>query len=157
MEEILSYRVKLLDCLRHQPSDLAKTIKAIPETQWKLWQDAEGRTIHQIVAHMRDLEVLAFLPRFRRILTEENPLLEPFNSHTWSAADYQPAEPMATLLADFTRARAEVLQLIQPLTPEDWSRTGFHPPSGRRTAQWWAERIYIHAQDHLNQMRRAAS
>jgi len=156
MEEILGYRVTLLDRLRHQPLELAETLNAIPEAEWKLRQDAAGRNIHQIVAHMRDLEVLAFLPRFRRILAEENPLLEPFNSHTWSAADYQPAEPMAKILADFDRARAEVLQLAQRLTPDDWSRTGFHPPSGRRTAQWWAERIYVHVQDHLNKIRRAS-
>ena len=154
MEEILGYRVKLLERLRDQPLELAQTINAIPEAEWQRRQDATGRNIHQVVAHMRDLEVQAFLPRFRRILMEENPFLKPFSTHTWSADDHQPAEPMAKMLADFTRAREEVLQLTRPLVPADWSRTGFHPPSGRRTAQWWAERIYVHAQDHLNGIRR---
>lgn len=155
MEEILSYRVKLLDCLKDQPSELTETINAIPEAEWKLRQDATGRNIHQIVAHIRDVEVLAFVPRFQLFLTEAQPFFEPFSSHTWSAADYEPAEPMAKLLAHFSRARAEVWELMQPMTPEDWSRIALHPPSGRRTAQWWAERMYVHAQDHLIEIRRA--
>jgi hypothetical protein len=155
MEEILGYRVKLLERLKDQPSELQEAINAIPESEWKLRQDAAGRTIHQIVAHIRDVEVLAFLPRFQRFLTEEQPFFEPFSSHTWSAADYQAAEPMTKMLADFAQARAKVWELMRPLTPEDWSRLAVHPPSGRRTAQWWAERIYVHAQDHLKEIRRA--
>ena len=156
MEEILGYRLKLLERLKDQPSELLGTINTIPEAEWKLRQDATGRSIHQIVAHIRDVEVVAFLPRFQLFLSEEQPFFEPFSSHTWSAADYQPAEPMAKMLADFAHARAEVWELMQPLTPEDWSRLAFHPPSGRRTAQWWAERIYVHAQDHLKEIRHAA-
>jgi len=155
MEKILGYRVKLLDRLKDQPAELEATINAIPEPEWQLRQDATGRTIHQIVAHIRDVEVLAFVPRFQLFLTEAQPFFEPFSSHTWSAADYQPAEPMAKMLAEFAQARAKVWELMQPLTPQDWSRTALHPPSGRRTAQWWAERIYVHAQDHLNEIRRA--
>jgi hypothetical protein len=33
---------------------------------------------------VRDLEALAFLPRLRRILTEDGPRLEAFPSHHWS-------------------------------------------------------------------------
>jgi hypothetical protein len=95
------------------------------------------------------VERLAFLPRLRRILTEERPLLEPYPSHDWSDGDYRPGEPMTHILAGWSETRAEVLDLLPAAAAAAWSRIGFHPPSGQRTLQCWAERIYDHARQHL--------
>jgi hypothetical protein len=155
MKQLTEYRVRLLDILSRQPAELAETIAAIPSGEWSVRRTRDGSTVHQIAAHVRDLEVRAFLPRFRRILTETDPVLEMFPSHRWAADDYAPDELMTEILADFARAREEALILMRPLAPADWSRAGFHPPSGRRTALWWAERMYSHAQGHLDEIRRA--
>jgi hypothetical protein len=155
MKQIAEYRVRLLEVLSRQPAEFAEVIAAIPAAQWSVRRTSDGSTAHQIAAHVRDLEVRAFVPRLRRILTEADPVLEMFPSHRWTAHDYRPEELMTGILADFARAREEVLILMRPLTPDEWSNTGFHPPSGRRTALWWAERMYAHAQEHLGEIRRS--
>jgi len=148
-DHLYEYRALLLAKLESQPAEVAAMVAAIPEQDWHHPREAEGRSLHRILAHVRDVETLAFLPRVRLILAEERPVLSPFPSHDWSDGDYQPAEPMASLLAGWSQTRAEVVDLLPPPASLAWSRTGFHAPSGQRTLQWWAERIYGHAREHL--------
>ena len=124
-------------------------LAGFPEREWFRPRGAEGRSLHHLTAHVRDVEQMAFLPRLRRILSQDHPVLEPFPSHDWSDADYQPAEPLTRILADWSQARSEVLDLLPAPDHGDWSLTGFHPPSGQRTLQWWAERTYNHVRQHL--------
>ncbi len=157
MDELRDYRARLLERLQAQPQELAAAIAAVPAGEWHTRRDSSGVSVHQQAVHLRDLEAHAFLVRLRRVLTEENPTIDPYTSHRWSDAEYRPGEPMETILHEFAAAREEALNLLRGLPPEGWSRSGFHPPSGQRTAQWWAERMYGHAQEHLLEIGAAAT
>ncbi len=149
LDQLFDYRARLLARLDSQPAESASRLAAIPEPEWYRPRGQEGRSLHQILAHVRDVETLAFLPRIRSVLREARPMLPAFPAHDWSDADYRPGEPLTDILAGWSQARTEMVDLLpQPDSP-DWSRTGFHPPSGERTLQWWAERTYGHARDHL--------
>jgi hypothetical protein len=148
--QLEDYRRRFLDRLEQQPGIFLALVVGLPEPEWHLRRIADGLTLHQLLAHIRDAEALAYWPRLQRILTEAEPHLDPFPKHRWSLDEqYRRGEPLADVLGAFTRTRAEVVALLKPLTPADWSRLGFHPPSGPRTLQWWAERLYTHAQNHL--------
>lgn len=150
---LAEYRVLLLRRLEGQPADVAALIAAAPEAEWRRRQTADGANLSQLLVHVRDAERLAYWPRIQRILAEDAPLLDQFPHHRWSLETARPAEPLAEVAADFTRTRAEVTQRLQALPPEAWSRSGFHPPSGPRTLQWWVERLYTHARNHLTEWR----
>lgn len=153
MEELVDYRARLMERLLEQLNELRTAIDAIPASEWHTRRTPDGSTIHQHAAHVRDLEVQAFAPRFQRVVTEDNPALEPYTSHHFSDASYQPDEPMVKILAEFAAAREAAVSQMRALRAEDWSRAGFHPPSGQRTAQWWAERMYGHVREHLEEVR----
>jgi len=154
-DQLLDYRAVLVENFARQPAALAELAGSIPEAEWHVRRVAEGDTLHQAAAHLRDVETLAFLPRFRRLLMEDHPVLEPFASADWTAEKYQPEAPLAKVLDEFACAREAAASLMRSMTPEAWSRTAFHPPSGWRTAQWWVERIYRHAQGHIAEIRQA--
>jgi hypothetical protein len=149
LDQLLDYRARLLARLERQPAEIAAVLAAIPESQWYRPLSPGGRSIHRVMTHVRDVETQAFLPRLRRILNEERPVLSPFPSHDWSDGNYRPDEPLTDILAGWSQTRAEAVDLLPPPSSPAWSRTGFHPPSGQRTLQWWAERFYRHAHDHL--------
>lgn len=153
---VLEYRAALLAHLEQQPAELVAALAAFPAERWHDRRAADGRTVHLAAAHVRDLETLAYLPHIRRILTEDHPTLTTHAHHTWSAASYDPREPMTHIVAAWSQARAELLALLRPLPAAGWGRVGFHPPSGNRTAQWWAERAYGHVRGHLAVLRQAA-
>ncbi|MGQ0602559.1 MAG: DinB family protein [Anaerolineales bacterium] len=153
MEQLREYRVILLNRLTQQPEEFAALLAALPEPEWHVRRNDDGTTLHQLAAHLRDAEVVAFLPRFYRILSEERPHLERFPHHRWSLENgYRRDEPLARILAEFRQHRAEAVARMRTLTADEWNRVGVHPPSGPRTAQWWAERIYTHVRNHLAEM-----
>ena len=154
-DHLLDYRAQLLARLERQPADMAQVLAAFPEADWHRPPVGLGRPVHQTLAHVRDLELLAFLPRLQRILNEDQPALEPFASHDWSLPDYVPDEALTGILAAWSQTRAEVLNLLPGPAASQWTRRGFHPPSGKRTLQWWTERVYTHAQAHLLELRAA--
>lgn len=149
MEQLHEYRARLLESLGQQPQQLADALAGVPEADWHRRRTPDGLTLHHLVSHLRDLEVLAHLPRLRRILAEDEPRLEAFPSHNWTDDDYDPTRPMTDILAEYALAREEALLLLRNLAPGDWSRLSFHPPSGRRTLQWWVERMWAHTYEHL--------
>ncbi|MCC7358764.1 MAG: DinB family protein [Anaerolineales bacterium] len=153
---VLEYRAELLARLEQQPAALAAALAPIPAARWRLAHTPDGRTVHLAVAHLRDLEALAYLPHVRQILAEDLPTLTAAWHHNWSAAGYDPAEPMTAILMTWSQARTELLACLRPLPPAGWGRLGFHPPSGKRTVQWWVERAYLHAQGHLVAIQQAA-
>ena len=155
VQGLFDYRARLIERFERLPTEFARAIAGIPEAEWWLRRAPDGRNVHAVMAHVRDLAVLAFLPRLRRILAETDPTLTAFASHRWSEADYDPTEPMEGLLADYARACDESIALMRGLTPAGWSRRGFHPPTGWRTAQWWVERALAHGLEHLPDMRAA--
>ena len=154
-DHLLDYRAELVARLERQPAEMAQVLAAIPEAYWHQRLAGLSRTVHRTLAHVRDLELLAFLPRIRRILEEDEPALAPFVSHDWSLRDYLPDEPLTAVLASWSQTRDEVMNLLPAPAASEWSRLGFHPPSGKRTLQWWAERIFTHAQAHMLELRGA--
>ncbi len=151
LNELHRYRTDLFHKMAQQPNALAEAVRRLPETTWETWRNLDGLTVHQLLAHLRDMEVLAIGPRVRRILAEETPYLEPFPSHLWSVTA-QPATPPEHLLTELAQARRMLLAEVTPLPAEAWNRTGFHPPSGTRTLQWWVERAYTHLHGHLQEL-----
>lgn len=147
MSELIEYRAELLKRLMAQPPLVVQTLGAI--TQRPQAPADTPNQLHFMVAHIRDLEGLAFLPRIRRILTEDRPELEAFASHRWSAASYDPTRPLPDLLREWQQLRADAVSVLQGLPAAAWSRLGFHPPSGWRTLQWWVERLYAHVREHV--------
>jgi DinB superfamily len=155
MPDMQEYRARMLERFEHLPGRFAFAIAAIPEAEWWLRRAADGRTVHSLMAHVRDVETQAYLPRLRRILSEDDPALPAMPSHRWSEADYDTTEPMEALLAQYAGAREEELNLLRGLSAAGWSRVGFHAPTGRRTLQWWVERSLAHGLEHLADIRAA--
>lgn len=155
--QLLEYRALLLRRLEHQAAEFSALAAALPEAEWHVRRAADGTALYPLLLHVRDAEGMAYWPRLQRILTEDGPHLDPFPHHRWSLEQPRPEETLAEVLTSFLQTRAEVLARLQRLDPAGWSRLGFHPPSGPRTTQWWVERLYTHARNHLVNLQAAAA
>lgn len=152
-EPLPEYRARLLNRLESVVPDIADSIAAISERRWHEPMLPGSRSPHAIAAHLRDVERQAYLIRLRRLLNEDSPEFESFDPLAWEAGNYDAAEPMTALLAGYAGLREIEMQLLRPLTPQDWARGGRHITFGIRRVQWWAERILAHAEDHLRELR----
>jgi hypothetical protein len=149
LEQLDGYRQALLQRLEQQPGDFARAIAVLPEDEWHIRTDGQGRSVHALASHVRDMELLAWLPRVIRILDEDEPVFPPDPFAHWDEARYDAGESMADMLTAWSQARAEMVHRLRGLPPAGWARLGFYSPVGRRTVQWWAERALAHARDHF--------
>jgi hypothetical protein len=151
-DPIRDYRTRLLERLEAVVPDLADAIAAIPESRWHTVGDKTIRSPHALLAHLRDVEREAYSIRLKQLLQEDSPLFEQWDSPHWETATYNPNEPVTQILAEYAGLREAELQLLRPLGSKEWSRTGRHALLGRRTLQWWAERILENAEGRLKEL-----
>jgi uncharacterized damage-inducible protein DinB len=147
-------RSRLLARYLQQADDLERLVKAIPETELHQPAPAGGWSLHQVLAHIRDVEVRAYHMRLERILRQDDPLFEDFDAEAWMEKHYRESEPVWTVVTSFNAARQRARMLTADMKPEDWERTGTHPETGPRSFEWWMIRSIDHAQEHLDEVER---
>ena len=98
MEELLEYRQRMINKIAKAPELIETAILRITDHTQPL--EAGGWNIHQVIAHMRDVNQHVYLPRLHRIIDEENPMFENFDGDAWMAEHYQPLEPIGKLSSE---------------------------------------------------------
>ncbi len=110
-------------------------------------------TIHQVVAHMRDVEQHAFLVRVQRITKEEHPAVQNFDQDEWwNQSHYSPSEPLKKIIADFRSSRRKMVALLRKTSDKDWKNWAVHSAYGKISLEWVAMHCYHHTLEHIAQM-----
>jgi hypothetical protein len=154
MEELLEYRQRMVKKIAKAPELVDAAILRIKHQTISL--ESDGWNIHQVVAHMRDVNKHVYLPRLHRIIDEEDPMFENFDGEAWMAEHYQPQEPIHKLAAEFGEQCRSSADWLNSLPHEAWNRPGRHPAFGKHSLQWWAERTLAHIDEHLAQLEQKA-
>lgn len=152
MDELWAYRERLLRCHAQQVVALRKAVRRFPARRWGLAGPDGGWSAQQVLAHVRDVEVQAYVPRVHRLLAEPDPLLADFDAEAFLAEHYDPGEAPGQMLDDIDRARRALRDALRPDDGRAWSRTGRHPALGIRSVQTWVERAVAHCEEHLRQL-----
>jgi len=156
MRELAEYRGRLVAQYASQPQELERLVARIPVGRLSREIEPGGWSPHQILTHIRDVEVQAFVPRIGRIVAEDTPWLASFDPEAWMDQHYDGQEGAAEIVAEILRQRAAGKRWIDGLDSDGWSRTGEHPSYGVRTLQWWVEYSVAHFAEHLEQLARSA-
>jgi hypothetical protein len=149
MEELWTYRQRLLERYAAQIGELRRRLSNWPQDRLRTAPGRGEWSMHQVAAHLRDVEVQAYVPRVHRMLAESEPLLRDFDAEAFMAGHYDPSEPIEQVVADLEQARLGVRRVLAFDDGRAWSRTGRHPALGSRTVQTWIERAVSHFDEHL--------
>jgi hypothetical protein len=94
------------------------------------------------------------------MIAEDAPTLRAVNPRTWiERTDYLEQEFEPSLQA-FTRQRADLLAVLEPLPPEGWARAATVTGAGKvlnRTVFFYAQWLARHERPHVKQIARIAS
>lgn len=111
------------------------------------------------VAHLRSCDDM-WGGYMRTILAEDRPTFRAMNPTTWiKHTDYPELEFRRSLRA-YTRQRAELLAVLQPLPSKAWSRSATVTGAGKarqRTVFSYAQWLANHEQSHLRHIARLAN
>jgi hypothetical protein len=140
-------RAVWIEEIAQAPALLRAAVAAVPPGGLdKPYRDG-GWTRRQVVHHVADSHMSAF-SRFRWTLTEDQPVIKPYDEKAWSLlADNLTMEPEVSLaLLDNLHARLVVL--LRSLTGEQWKRTFVHPESGVRDLTKLLQTYAWHGKHH---------
>lgn len=152
MKELLEYRVFLVNRLSQAVKEFCEACEPRDPSM-----KFEGEwTLHQIAAHMRDLNRLVYDKRVQEIIAEENPLFENFDPEAWMMSHYEPNEPMKKILDEFKANVDKFCETLSALPVEAWSRESRHETIGDKLPlQLWVERGLAHIEDHLKEIKKS--
>lgn len=114
---------------------------------------AEGEwSVTEILAHVRNVVMLAYGQRIRRLFVETEPQFADYDERRYlRSANWRPlpaGESLDMILAE----HRQIAALLNTLPEEAWSRAGYHPESGALTIEYLAQRIAEHAEEHQRQI-----
>lgn len=143
----------LIGILRATLAFLDSQRRAVPLEDWNQKPSAEEWCLTEIICHLRDSDREVNLPRFRKILEEENPFLPAVNADEWSSVrQYCNNEEPLEALQGFIQARLEILSILESLSPEAWKRPARHAIFGPTTLQELVIFMCAHDRDHIQQV-----
>lgn len=93
------------------------------------------------------------------ILAKDGPTLRAVNPTTWIRGTDYPTQEFQPSLQAFTSQRRELLAVLEPLTPAEWSRAATVTGAGKpleRTVFFYARWLAKHERTHFKQIARIA-
>ena len=107
-----------------------------------------GWTVRQVVHHLADSHMNSYI-RFKLALTEDNPVIKPYEEQRWAELPDAQKEPVETSLVLLEALHQRWVVLLKSLSDTDWVRTFTHPVSGTTTLIKAAGLYAWHGRHHL--------
>lgn len=144
----------LLAILRSTPAALATLCHQRPHNLSKRpvvneWSPGE------VLCHLRDVDAEVNLWRLPKVINENNPFIPGQDTDPWAATRRYDLQDGWQALSDFTKARLEVLHLLEILSPEAWDRPARHAIFGPTTLRELVNIIAGHDILHVQQVYKA--
>ena len=111
---------------------LREAIEGLSEEELRFKPALDKWSIHQILIHMSDSEMVS-TQRLKKVLSEEEPLLMSIDQDAWAnALGYEQLDREQYLLL-FQLLRSSMLPILAQLTSEQFERVGKYADAGRFT------------------------
>jgi len=154
MKELNEYRTQLINKLVEIANDFRSACLAVKDPYTSL--DAGSWNVHQIAAHIRDVDQLVYGLRAQRTAQEDNPEFQNFDADAYTREHYSVDEPLQEILDGLVQNVEALAVTLRALPPESWSRISHHVKLGSGfTLQTWVERDLAHIEEHLETVKQA--
>lgn len=132
------------------PKKVRRTVQNLTEEQLHTEYRPGGWTVRQVVHHMADNDMNAFI-RFKRALTEDNPTAGSYREDLWAElSDYETPIETSILLLEAVHNRFTAL--LYSLSPSDYQRTFTSPTHGEMSLDVAVQRYAWHGRHHIAQI-----
>ncbi len=137
--------------IRELPAKVEESIKGLSDKELDRPAGGEEWSIRQVVHHLADAHLNAFL-RMKLILTEEKPILKPFDQEAWAELPDTTQLPMGPSLDILRGLHQRWSKLLESIPEENWGREGVHLENGLMTIDQLLTTYSGHGQTHLRQI-----
>jgi len=130
------------------PERVRAVVKGLNDTQLDTPYREGGWTVRQVVHHMADSHMNAYV-RWRLALTESEPTIKPYEESAWARLEDAAHAPIEVSLRLLEPLHERWVRLLHSVKPEEFARTFRHPEHGVRTLDWMLFLYAWHGKHHV--------
>jgi hypothetical protein len=150
---MLDRRREIVKTLRATPVVLRALVARMDDARLRRRPGPGEWAIIEVVGHLADTEERA-LARVRRMLAEDDPVLEPFDQEALAEQRRYLDLDLQEQLARLEQLRRRHLAVLEGLDGPGWERTGRHGEHGELTVELYETHVAAEEVDHLAQIAR---
>ena len=141
-------RTALMNEIQAAPGHLRAAVAGLDDAQLDTPYREAGWTVRQVVHHVFDSHVNAYV-RFRWALTEDTPLIKPYDEKEWARLPDAATAPVAVSLELLDALHVRWLILLRALTPADFERRWISPDLGELSVGVLLQMYAWHGKHHV--------
>jgi len=153
----IEQKIEWLADIKFLPLHLENAVLNLDEAQLQTPYREGGWTVHQLVHHVADSHINAYC-RFKLGLTEENPVIKPYDQALWSEMNDVQKLPINVSLTLLHAIHLRWHEAVKSTSDNDWNnRTIYHPEYKKTMRLWYLLGMYAwhgkHHVAHINSLR----
>lgn len=141
-------RNKFIDEIADAPARLASAIRGLSPAQLDTPYRPGGWTVRQVIHHLPDSHMNSYV-RFKLALTEDEPVIKPYEENLWAQLDDSRDTPVEVSLALLENLHKRWVILLRSFAPADWPRKFRHPELGPTTLEQALALYAWHGRHHV--------
>lgn len=141
-------RRSAIETIAGTPAALREAVTALDDHQLDTPYREGGWTVRQVVHHLVDSHINAYV-RLRLALTEENPVIRPYDEVAWAELWDAREEPVELSLALLEGLHARWTALLRRLPGAAFERSWRHPVSGEHSVDVLVQMYAWHGSHHV--------
>ena len=119
-------RQNAIETIAATPAKFRAAVKGLNETQLDTPYRDGGWTVRQVVHHVPDSHMNAYI-RFKLALTEDEPTIKPYKEDRWAKLADVEDTPLDVSLALLGSLHDRWVRILRLMKPAEWKRTFRHP------------------------------
>ena len=134
--------------IKNLPQHLENAILNLDETQLNTPYRDGGWTVKQVVHHVADSHMNAYI-RFKLGLTENNPVIKPYDEAAWAEMIDTKNLPINISLTLLHALHSRWYEVLKNMSTGDFNKTVFHPEHKKTFTLWELLGMYAwHGRHH---------
>lgn len=148
-------RARFIETIERAPAMLRDVMSGVRPDQLDTPYREGGWTIRQVVHHVPDSHMNAYI-RFKLALTEDEPVIKPYNEGAWALLRDTFETPVAASLGLLDSLHQRWVALMRSLTAAEWKKAFVHPEFGSKQRLEQTLALYAwHSEHHVAHVRQA--
>jgi uncharacterized damage-inducible protein DinB len=141
-------RRQWIEEIAETPARLREALAGLTEAQLDTPYRDGGWTVRQVAHHVPDSHMNAYT-RFKLGLTEDEPVIKPYDEQGWALLDDTRATPIDVSLALVDALHLRWVNVLRAVTDEQWRRSIHHPDNGRMRLDYLLGLYAWHGRHHV--------
>lgn len=137
-----------LSQIAETPALLRAAVNGLAEEQLNTPYRPEGWTVRQVVHHVADSHMNSYV-RFRLALTEDEPVIKPYEENLWAQLSDASSAPVELSLSLLDSLHQRWMLLLNSLGPAERARAFRHPEMGLVTLEKNVALYAWHGRHHV--------